>query len=125
MTIFRPKKIKLTATDPDVPVADFSYQNDSLAQMIVDAWVDDNFRTLLLSNGQTKALLSARGIYLSQPVVISEDDYNNGYYKHDDAEVVFVLPNKEHAQLPAATGLPGPTLLETARLLMASIPNGI
>jgi hypothetical protein len=127
MTIFRPKKTKKNATDPDVPVADFSYQNDSLAQMIVYAWADSTFRTKLLKrdpNGTSpnaKAELAARGVYLANPIVITEDDYNHGYYKQDDDEVVFVLPNH---QRPAAAPQ-GQSLLETAKLLMACVPNGI
>lgn len=122
MTIFRPKN---KVGGADVPVADTSYQSDALAQMIVDAWTDANFRRLLLTRGQAKAIFAARGIYLSEPVVITEDEYNNKYYKQDDDEVVFVLPNETRAQQLGQTGLPSTTLLDTARLLMAAVPNGI
>jgi hypothetical protein len=33
-------KKKAVSTDPDVRVADFSYQNDALAEMIAKAWTD-------------------------------------------------------------------------------------
>ena len=105
-------------------VADFSYApNDSLAQMIIDAWTDKDFRTLLLQPGNAKALFAARGFYWNgakkTPVVISEDDYDNGYVMRGPDELVFVLPNHD------GTCPPGQTLLDTARLLMAATPNGI
>jgi hypothetical protein len=106
---------------PDV-VVDFSYTSDSLAQMIVDAWVDEDFRKKLLKKENAKSLLAARGFYLENPIVISEDDYRKNYTQDDDNEVVLVLPNPRHVtrQIP-----PGQSLLETAKLLMAVTPNGI
>jgi hypothetical protein len=122
--------------NPPLPVPDISYHpNDSLAQMIVDMWVDRDYRDALLldrdAQGQptdaaallARVSLAERGIYLKRAVVISEDEYNNGYqiaYGNKDTEVVFVLPNPERA-----THRPGQSLLETARLLMATTPNGI
>jgi hypothetical protein len=105
-------------------VADVSYYpNDSLAQMIVDAWVDKDFKKMLLHHGNAKALFATRGFYWNntakKPVVISEDDYNKGYKRQHDDEVVFVLPNHD------GTCPPGQTLLDSARLLMAVTPNGI
>jgi len=104
-------------------VADFSYHpNDSLAQMIVDAWVDAGFKTLLTTHGNAKALLAARGFYLNNnktPVVITERQYNEGYPMHHPNELVFVLPDHD-GKCP-----PGQTLLDSARLLMACTPNGI
>jgi hypothetical protein len=109
-------------TRAGAPVADFSYHpNDSLAQMIVDAWVDENFKTLLLNPQNAKSLLASRGVYLDKPVVIEEDDYKRGHTKKFDDEVVFVLPNQSRAGSPP----PGQSLLETARLLMACVPHGI
>jgi hypothetical protein len=103
-------------------VADFSYQNESLAQMIVYAWTDQTFRTQLLANPQTaKSALADRGIYLKAPFVITETDYNNGYHMPDPDGVVFVLPNQPRTATPSQ----GQTLLETAKLLMACTPNGI
>jgi len=121
-----------------LPVPDVSYHpNDSLAQMIVDMWVDKDYRDALLpplgrdAQGQptdaaallARVSLAKSGIYLKRAVVISEEEYNNGYqikYSNKDTEVVFVLPNHERA-----THRPGQSLLETARLLMATTPNGI
>jgi hypothetical protein len=52
-------------------VADFSYQNESLAQLIVFAWADQNFRNQLLSSpSAAKQALADRGIYLKAPFVI-------------------------------------------------------
>ena len=105
-------------------VADFTYApNDSLAQMIVDAWVNPDFKKLLLHHGNAKALFAERGFFWNgtsrTPVVISEDDYANGYSMKGNNEIVFVLPNHD-GKCP-----PGQNLLETARLLMAATPHGI
>jgi hypothetical protein len=107
--------------DPNERVADFSYQNESLAQMIVYAWTDEAFKAKLLDKRNAKALLAERGIYLSNPHVITEDDYYGGHQCNEPDEVVFVLPNKPRIANPP----PGETLLETAKLLMACVPNGI
>lgn len=101
-------------------VADFSYSNDALAQMIVDAWVDDGFRNQLLDPATAKKELAKRGIYLKSPVVIDERDYVEGFAKAGD-EVVFVIPDKGRTDTAAA----GLALLDTARLLMACTPHGI
>lgn len=109
-------------------VAEFSYApNDSLAQMIVDAWVDENFRNLLLNSpdrkSAAKALFGARGFFWNgtskTPVVISEEEYNQGWVLSEPDELCFVLPN-HNGMCP-----PGQNLLDTARLLMAATPNGI
>lgn len=124
--IYRPKK-QATDTDDDLKVADFSYQNDALAQLIVHAWTDGGFQSSLLqretdgSSPNAKAALADCGIYLSNPIVITEADYDNGFDMHVDDQVVFVLPNYQRTASPVA----GHTLLETAKLLMACVPNGI
>jgi hypothetical protein len=103
-------------------VADFSYQNETLAQLIVYAWSDQNFRNQLLTDPQqAKQALSDRGIYLKAPYVITEDQYYNGFDLPDPEGVVFVLPNPPRTSTPPQ----GQTLLETAKLLMACTPNGI
>jgi hypothetical protein len=48
--------------------------------------------------------------------VITEDEYDDGWDQDDPDQVVFVLPN-----LSRQSG----NLLETAKLLMACVPNGI
>jgi len=108
----------------NVQVADFSYApNDSLAQMIVDAWVDEEFKRVLLNPDNAKALFATRGFYWNgttkKPVVITEDDFNAGYAMQHHDEIVFVLPTHN------GTCPPGQTLLNTARLLMAATPHGI
>jgi hypothetical protein len=121
MTIY---KRKTSVTAADEAVADFSFQSDALAEMIVDAWQNKDFKDLLLNRDHAKALLATRGVYLSHPVVITEHDYfGNQYHQHDDDEVTFVLPNASRASPDAVP--PGQNLLDTARLLMACIPNGI
>jgi hypothetical protein len=105
-------------------VADFTYApNDSLAQMIVDAWVDKDFRDLLLDPANAKAIFATRGFYWNgttkRPVVITENSYNAGYAHNHANEIVFVLPNHN------GTCPPGQNLLDTAKLLMAATPNGI
>jgi hypothetical protein len=108
-------------------VADFSYKNDSVAQLIVEAWTDQQFQTWLLtrqadgSAPNFKASLEGRGIYLANPVVITEAEYYAGYHMPDPNGVVFVLPNEPRTEMPP----PHQSLLETARLLMACTPNGI
>ena len=105
-------------------VADFSYQNDTLAQLIVDMWTGAHADLLKAPavtdygprSTNAKAALAARGIYLKQPIVITEDEYDAGWDSDSPNQVVFVLPNRGRQ-----TG----DLLENAKLLMACVPNGI
>jgi hypothetical protein len=126
VAILRKNAPQRLAHEPDPQgkdrVVDFSYTSDSLAQMIVDAWVDEDFRNLLLNKENAKSLLAARGYYLENPVVITEDQFNRHYRQENDNEIVFVLPDAGRVprQVP-----PGQSLLDTARLLMAITPNGI
>ena len=91
--------------------------------MIVDAWTNGGVRTLLLQPGNAKAMFAQRGFCWNnttkQPIVISEDDYDNGYVLTNPNDLVFVLPNHD------GTCPPGQTRLDTAKLLMACTPNGI
>jgi hypothetical protein len=116
-------KKKAASTDPDVRVADFSYQNDALAEMIVKAWTDTGTFARDLTDHTNpnfaKTELAKRGINLTHPVVLTEAEFFAGWDMDDDDEVVFVLPNKSRATLTQ------PLLLETAKLLMACTPNGI
>jgi hypothetical protein len=129
MTIFRRAKpgeraaqpAAIRADDDRVAVADFSYQNDDLAKMIVEAWVNPDFRRRLLQRNEAQALLAERGIHLRHPVVIEERTYNeNTHTLQFDDEVVFVLPDPERVDIRQQH-----SLLETARFLMACVPNGI
>ena len=102
--------------------ADFSYQNEDIAQLIVDAWTNQNFRNKLLNNPQfAKSELANRDIYLKAPYVITEAQYNNGFTMPNPEGVVFVLPDPPRTDTPRQ----GHTLLETPKLLMACTPNGI
>jgi hypothetical protein len=118
------------ATEATVPTFSFS-PNDSLAQLIVDAWVQDDFREALLERAadktvtpaaarEAKVALAARGFYLERPVVITEAEHDSHYTMQADNEVVFVLPNPDRVK-----PRPGQSLLDTARLLMSCTPNGI
>jgi hypothetical protein len=106
-------------------VADFCYTpNDSLAQLVVDAWTDPHFAQMLTNPDNAKALFAARGFYwngtMKTPIVITEQQYEQGFVANDpDHSIVFVLP-QHNGVCP-----PGQNLLDTAKLLMAATPNGI
>jgi hypothetical protein len=129
-------------------VADFSYSSDALAQLIVDLWLG-NYGNLIAPSGPgttqaqyqarsaaAKAVLAARGIYLEQPIVVTEAEYDRGFSLEDAglytppppaaptfiSGVVFVVPDQRRA---TTTVLTPPSLLETAKMLMAITPNGI
>ena len=115
-------------------VADFSYESDVLAQLIVEIWLGQHTDLTTPSGAGTthaqyrareaaaKAVLAARGIYLDHPIVITEDEYDDGFHLADAglSPVVFVLPRDTR---PTTAG--PPPLLETAKMLMAITPNGI
>jgi hypothetical protein len=111
----------------DVKVADVSYQNDELAALIVRVWTDQpaGFRNLLLGGTTLQREAAAQTalqnlpihpINLAKPIVITEQEYDDGWEADDDDQIVFVLPN--------STRQAG-DLLENAKLLMACVPNGI
>ena len=132
-----PKKRGIYA-DPGLTdkVADFSYQNDVLAQWIVDIWTGPTPNPLITPStgpislaqyvarsNAAKAALAARGIYLEKPIVITEDEYEDGFSLAGAGlsvtdGVVFVVPRPTRPTLAAP-------LLETAKMLMAITPNGI
>ena len=90
------------------PAALVSYHpNQKLAEAIVRAWKEPDYRAALLTfddtytlgqqpsplqYAKTKAALSQFQIHLSKPVVLTPQQYAIGYQKVED-EVVFVLPN--------------------------------
>jgi hypothetical protein len=115
--------------DPDFKQADFSYQNDDIAAIIVRAWTDSGFRDGLLvgdtatpsipertANAKAALLNCNPPIDLVSPIVLSEAEYDGGWDMDNPNQVVFVLPNR---------GRQSNDLLETAKLLMACVPNGI
>ena len=99
-------------------IADFSYQSDALAEMIVRAWTDPLFLANIKTTSGAQAELTARGFSLQNPIVIEESTYVAGYHAATANAVVFVIPDPGRI----TTGRP---LLETAKLLMAVTPNGI
>jgi len=127
--IYRPpvNAANTDAQDQEQRVAEFSYQNDALADLIVEAWTDTGaggfFDDLTTGNENqrtqhAKKALDDRGVHLMKPIVITEAEYYAGYTMNDPAGVVFVLPDAARAD----TAKP---LLEVAKLLMACTPNGI
>ena len=121
--------------DLEDKVADFSYQNDVLAQLIVDIWAGyhqelitpsgpgTSVPSYLSRSAAAQTVLADRGIYLVQPIVITEDEYDDGFSLANAGlsvanAVVFVRPRNTRP----TTGKP---LLETAKMLMAATPNGI
>jgi hypothetical protein len=120
--------------DPYLPVPDFTFSSDCLAQMIVDAWDDPTYKAALLKRKTDGSVTDAAaklatdsanscGFNLERAVVISEKEYYDGYTIPDDHpdEIVFVLPDLDRVRLHPS----GHPLLETAKLLMATVPNGI
>jgi hypothetical protein len=124
--IYRPTPQGVAASDDEQRVAEFSYQNDALADLIVEAWGDQRFLRDLTSGTQTarsataQEALDDRGIHLSKPIVITEAEYYAGFTMEDPTGVVLVLPDGARAN---QTG--NRSLLEVAKLLMACTPNGI
>ena len=110
----------------------FSFEPTSaLAQVIVDAWSDQNLRNQLLARDPQTHLptqgavqtatkrIAAAGFDLTRAVVITEAEHDNDYIMQSNDEIVFVLPNQNRI-----TAAPK-NLLDTAQLLMACTPNGI
>jgi hypothetical protein len=125
--IYQKRETVSANPDPDTKVADVSYHNDSLAQLIVEAWSDQAFKGRLTEgahdtrSNEARRVLADRGLYLTQPIVITEKEYDEGFVWAPDQGVVLVLPNKERAGRTPQNQ----TLLETAKFLMACVPNGI
>jgi len=122
------------ATDATIPTFSLA-PNDGLAEIIVQAWTNEDFRKKLLerdaqdpkkiTDGAVKAAtdsVNAAGFNLKRAVVISEKEHDQNYRMQDPTEVVFVLPDHERLRSPFVSGK---SLLDTARLLMACTPNGI
>jgi hypothetical protein len=116
-------KHKARPNDPEVRVVDTSYDSDSLAELIVHAWTDQAYSDRLTEGAGApafaKAELAKLGINLKYPRVVTEATFYKGWELEHEDEVVLVIPKKDRAELG------GPPLLETAKLLMACVPNGI
>jgi hypothetical protein len=116
--------------EDEATVPTFGFDSSELAELIVQAWTDDQFRKTLLNRKNGKptnaaikaatAAVNARGLNLKRAVVISEEEHDRHYRMQSPDEVVFVLPDVARI----ANAKSGP-LLETARLLMTCTPNGI
>ena len=116
----------------DVTQPSFSYPpTDALADVIVKAWSDANFRQQLLQRDRdgaptpnavtaATAAINGAGFDLERAVIISEKEHDDDYTMRANNEVVFVLPNSDRARTT-----PAHSLLTTAKLLMAATPNGI
>jgi hypothetical protein len=113
-------------------VADFSYESDALAQLVVEMWLGQHGNLLaapLPTNwaqraANAKAAFAAKGVYLEQPYVVTEAEYDAGISLADiglNNGIVFVLPSQARATTASAPL----GLLETAKMLMAVTPNGI
>jgi hypothetical protein len=129
-------------TSWDDKVADFSYTNDALAQLIVDMWAGfhgDLLKAPAVTDYKqrslnAKAVLAARGILLELPIVITEKEFEDGFRLADadllgtngeNLGVVLVVPEKKRATIGAPLPADPAPLLETAKMLMAVTPNGI
>jgi hypothetical protein len=120
-------------TDVTIPTFSFS-PNDDLAELIVQAWTIDDFRDQLLERDAAQKptaaavkaatdAVNAAGFNLTRAVIISEKEHDADYTMQVPAtEVVFVLPDRGRL---GPGFVPGKSLLDTARLLMACTPNGI
>jgi hypothetical protein len=114
-------------------VADFSYSSDELAFLITEIWLNNHPNLLTPVNNYAarstaaQAALAARGIRLTNPIVITEAEYDEGFSLGSASlapdGVVLVVPNPARATGSTVPG--GPSLLETAKMLMAVTPNGI
>jgi len=124
------------AHGPKIPMVSY-HPNDGLVSVIIRAWQNNNFKNNLLSfnnnadasnttvNPQyprTKRRLASVGqVLIDKPVVITEEQYRNGYVKRDNAEIVFVLPNTPEDLVEGSETALG----NSARALMAAVPFGM
>jgi hypothetical protein len=123
-------------------VADFSYESDALAKLIVEMWLGqhpdltDTTKTLLQRSATAKTTLDAFGVHFQKPIVITEVEYDAGFSLADvtfpdgtdmTTGVVLVVPDSKRANVTVANPPGGSSvdLLETAKMLMAVTPNGI
>lgn len=97
------------------------HPNDTLAQIIVEAWLDPKFKKDLLDRKKVRAVMQKRGLCIDNPIVIEESDYWSKTHRmsRDRHETYLVLPHKPGKDCPHLN------LLETARLLMCCCPEGI
>jgi hypothetical protein len=134
-----PGGIKKKKGSLEMTVPEFAMPPDAvpgIAQVIVNAWNSDASLDKILkreTSGPNKGMATQEAVdqatkaineaspkfNLKRAVIISEDEHDSGYTMQTENDVVFVLPNKDRADLTGAN------LLNTAKLLMACTPNGI
>jgi hypothetical protein len=134
-----PGGIKKQKGGGEMTVPEFAMPPDAvpgIAQVIVNAWNNDASLDKIFDRVQTGAKkgmatqdavdqataainAAAPNFNLRRAVIIKEDEHDDGYTMETVNDVVFVLPNKDRADLTGAN------LLNTAKLLMACTPNGI
>ena len=113
------------ATVNPVPKAEYpNYNpNDTLAQIIVEAWRDPapgGFREQLLNNPDP--VLRDKGLFLRNPRVMTHAQFKDEVLLESEMEerVILVLPDPPLPLPPAGTDL-----LDSARAAMAYTPVGI
>jgi len=125
--------------------ADFSYESDALAQLIVEMWLGQHGGLVnpplpappaapsaagcAARSAAAKTTLATFGIHLEQPFVVTEAEYEAGISLADcglPSAVVLVVPDVARTT-PAVAAPPAGAfaLVETAKMLMSVTPNGI
>ena len=78
--------------DSTTRVAPVPYHpNDTLANVIVNAWANNSYRDTLLKD--PKGTLAQAGLSFDDVKVLTEDQYRAGYIRNKK-QVIFVLPDK-------------------------------
>jgi hypothetical protein len=97
------------------------YPNDKLAEMIAQAWIDPGYKDQLLK--QTAQVFKSAGIFVDNPLVVTESDFKNNSYAKDQY-TLFVLPDAPTGKQFDKSDVQG-NLIETARIKMAYTLLGI
>jgi hypothetical protein len=98
------------------------HPNEHLVSAIIRAWTDPSFRKALLTYPNLKKAgwrkrpkpnyqkssnaLAEMGVHIDRPVVLTQAQYEWGYEKARDHDVVYVLPDppsKRHAKYSVST----------------------
>ena len=134
----KPVGIKKKKGSDDITVPEFAMPPDAvpgIAQVIVDIWQQTKPNLDKVISGRANGVATQPAVdqataainaaypdfKLKRVVIISEEEHDNGYTTEFENDVVFVLPNKERV----ADLTTSPSLLNSAKLLMACTPNGI
>ena len=114
-------------------VADFSYESDALAQLVVEMWLGQHGNLLaapaatdyVQRSANAKSAFAARGRLFATTYRAHGNRVRRRLSLTDALlpnGVVFVLPDQARATITISTP---PALVETAKMLMAVTPNGI